>query len=100
MNKNNENVNEKEPFLYVLKFRTAIYSFILFVLLSNKIAFNVLNVIISSLFNNRIEIFNDKNGNPVPVKEQKQYTPIGSYKPTGNLVYNNEFFEKIEKRLA
>jgi len=61
MNKNNENVNEKEPFLYVLKFRTAIYSFILFVLLSNKIAFNVLNVIISSLFNNRIEIFNDKN---------------------------------------
>lgn len=33
-------------------------------------------------------------------KEQKQYTPIGTYKPTGNLVYNQELFEKLEKRVV
>jgi hypothetical protein len=44
------------------------------------------------------KILNDKT---VPTqKEQKQYTPIGSYKPTGNLVYNPEIFEKIEKRVG
>jgi hypothetical protein len=32
-------------------------------------------------------------------KDQKQYTPIGNYKPTGNLVYNQEVFEKLEKRI-
>lgn len=39
--------------------------------------------------------FSDKN-----VKaEKKEYTPIGNYKPTGNLVYNQEMFEKIEKKI-
>ena len=33
-------------------------------------------------------------------KEQKQYTPIDKYKPTGNLVYNPELFEKIEKKVT
>jgi len=33
-------------------------------------------------------------------KDQKQYTPIGSYKPTGNLVYNRDFFDKIEKKVS
>lgn len=33
-------------------------------------------------------------------KEQKQYTPIAQYKPTGSLVYNNEMFEKIEKKVS
>ena len=42
------------------------------------------------------KILNDKP----PQKEQRQYTPIGSYKPTGNLVYNPEIFEKIEKRVG
>ena len=32
-------------------------------------------------------------------KPQKQYTPIGQYKPTGNLVYNPEMLEKLEKRI-
>ena len=31
---------------------------------------------------------------------QKEYTPIGKYKPTGNLVYNPEMFEKIEKKVS
>lgn len=30
----------------------------------------------------------------------KQYTPIGSYKPSGKLVYEPDMFEQIEKRLV
>ena len=33
-------------------------------------------------------------------KNQKQYTPIDQYKPTGNLVYNKEIFEKLEKKVS
>ena len=36
----------------------------------------------------------------IPTKDQKQYTPIQSYKPTGNLVYNKDFFDKIEKKVS
>lgn len=43
------------------------------------------------------KIFNDKNGNPT-TKDQKQYTPINQYKPSGNLVYKPELFEKIDKK--
>ena len=32
-------------------------------------------------------------------KPQKQYTPIASYKPIGNLVYNKELFEKINQKV-
>jgi len=46
------------------------------------------------------KLFNDKNGNNTNGKPQKEYTPIAKYKPTGNLVYNPEMFEKIEKRLS
>ena len=41
------------------------------------------------------------NGQAGPAKPgQKEYTPIGKYKPTGNLVYNPEMFEKIEKKVS
>lgn len=33
-------------------------------------------------------------------KNGKQYTSIKEYKPTGNLVYNPEMFEKIEKKMS
>jgi len=33
-------------------------------------------------------------------KEQKQFTPIANYKPTGNLVYNPDILEKIEKKVS
>jgi len=33
-------------------------------------------------------------------KNGKQYTPINQYKPTGNMVYNPEMFEKIEKKVT
>lgn len=45
------------------------------------------------------KLFNDKQNNPLQ-KNGKQYTPINQYKPTGNLVYNPELFEKIEKKVA
>lgn len=46
-------------------------------------------------------LFNDKqNVNQKDQKEQKQYTPIGQYKPTGNLVYGSDMFEKIEKKIS
>ena len=43
------------------------------------------------------KLLNDKSQTN---KIQKQYTPIGQYKPTGNLVYSPEIFEKIEKRVS
>ena len=44
------------------------------------------------------KLFNDKQ-NPNQ-KGKKEYTPINQYKPTGNLVYNQEMFEKIEKKVS
>jgi hypothetical protein len=43
------------------------------------------------------KLFNDKSGLQ---KEQKQYTPIDQYKPSGNLVYKPEHFQKIEKKVT
>lgn len=48
----------------------------------------------SRMFNNK------QNNEQPPSKEQKQYTPIQSYKPTGNLIYNKDFFDKIEKKVS
>ena len=45
------------------------------------------------------KLFNDKSGGPQQ-KEQKQYTPIDQYKPSGNLVYKPEHFQKIEKKVT
>jgi len=43
------------------------------------------------------KLLNGKNTNLQ--KPGKQYTSIKDYKPTGNLVYNPEMFEKIEKKI-
>jgi len=43
------------------------------------------------------KLLNGKNTNLQ--KPGKQYTSIKDYKPTGNLVYNTEMFEKIEKKI-
>jgi hypothetical protein len=56
MNKNNEK-KQLPDFLYIMKLKTAIYGFILYLLLSNSIAFKILNMI----FNNTIVLLNDKN---------------------------------------
>ena len=38
------------------------------------------------------------NTGETPDKPQKQYTSINQYKPTGNLVYNPDMFNRIEKK--
>jgi hypothetical protein len=45
------------------------------------------------------KIFNDKTGDNLQ-KESKKYTPIDQYKPSGNLVYKPEHFQKIEKKVS
>jgi hypothetical protein len=48
--------------------------------------------------NNNNESSNEKKTNEDNhKKENKQYTPIDKYKPTGNLIYNQEVLEKLEK---
>lgn len=39
-------------------------------------------------------------GNVSDKKEHRHFTPIDKYKPTGNLVYDPELFEKIEKKVS
>lgn len=52
----------------------------------------------NGLFNDRSN--NANNNQDANKKPQKQYTPISTYKPSGNLVYNPEMFEKIEKKVV
>lgn len=56
MNKEKEK-KQLPHFLYGMKIKTAIYAFILFMLLSNQTAFLILDMI----FNNYIKLLNDKN---------------------------------------
>lgn len=44
------------------------------------------------------KLFNDK-GNSLQ-KNKKEYTPLDQYKPTGNLVYNQDMFDKIDKKMS
>jgi hypothetical protein len=39
------------------------------------------------------------NGNNGKVKEEKKYTPINSYKPSGKLIYNDELFNDLEDKI-
>lgn len=61
MQKNNDLVN----FSYTNKFRTAVYGFFLFLILSQKISYKIINMIIS-LFTQRTDIIND-NDEPLPL---------------------------------
>ena len=48
-------------------------------------------------------ILNDpRNIGPTQIKDnsKSQFTPIAKYKPTGNLVYNPDILEKIEKKVS
>jgi len=46
------------------------------------------------------QLFNDKQNPTQKVSiNTKQYTPIDKYKPTGNFVYNQDMFEKLEKKI-
>tara|TARA_B100001758_G_C18246638_1_gene523497 strand:+ start:245 stop:838 length:594 start_codon:yes stop_codon:yes gene_type:complete len=46
------------------------------------------------------KLFNDKSNTNNLQKKKKEYTSVDEYKPTGNLIYNNEMFEKIEKKVG
>lgn len=46
------------------------------------------------------KLLNDSRNPDANKKPQKQYTPIDNYKPTGNLVYNKDLFEKLEKKVV
>jgi len=38
-------------------------------------------------------------GGYAPGTDKKEYKPTDTYRPTGNLVYNQEYFQKLENRL-
>lgn len=44
-------------------------------------------------------LINQMNATQKDSKETKQYNSIKNYKPTGNLIYSNDMFEKIEKKV-
>ena len=45
-------------------------------------------------------ILNDPRYPQQQTKEQKQYTPIDNYKPTGNLVYGKDTLDKLERKVT
>ena len=52
----NKKEEDNNNFLYTMKFKTAVYVFVLYLLLSHNLTFTILNLIIPSL-----DIINDKN---------------------------------------
>lgn len=50
----------KQDFNYVNKFKSAAYSFILFIIFSHKVAYKVLDLIIN-IFTNKIDIIDDND---------------------------------------
>ncbi len=56
-------VDDIGGFQYVNKFKSAIYAFILFILLSHKVAYKILDLIIK-VFTNNVEVI-DENENPL-----------------------------------
>jgi len=54
---------QKQEFQYVSKFKSAIYAFILFILLSHRVAYKVLDLIIK-VFTSNVEVI-DENDNPL-----------------------------------
>jgi hypothetical protein len=45
-------------------------------------------------------IFNEQAPNPNPEKPKKNYTPINSYKPSGNLVYGDDILSSLEEKFS
>ena len=57
--------NDLPNFSYISKFKTAIYGFILFIILSNKISYKIINMIFL-LFTKRSDIINERE-EPMPL---------------------------------
>ena len=45
-------------------------------------------------------IFNEQAPNANPEKPKKNYTPINSYKPSGNLVYGDDILSSLEEKFS
>jgi hypothetical protein len=45
-------------------------------------------------------MFNNKEQNNQGKQQKKNYTPINSYKPSGNLVYGEDLLSKIEDKFV
>ena len=52
-----------------------------------------------ALLNRNKAIIGPNNGANANVIIKKEYKPITSYKPTGHLVYSNDFLKKIDERI-
>jgi hypothetical protein len=62
---------------------------------------NVIKVLSEEKVDEDADLVNTPVSNSGPAKPPgKQYTPIGSYKPSGKLVYQPEMFDKIEQRIT
>lgn len=63
----NTKTKDKHPtdndFQYKNKFKSAVYVFVLFILLSNKVSYRILDIIVK-VFSNSIDVI-DENENPV-----------------------------------
>jgi hypothetical protein len=53
----------------------------------------------SLLYNQRGDPGTTNGGAAAAGGDKKEYKPTDTYRPTGNLVYNQEYFQKLENRL-
>jgi hypothetical protein len=58
----------------------------------------------NGIFNDRSNGSNSSNANANTnsnnANSKREYTSVNNYKPTGNLVYNQDIFEKLEKKVT
>jgi len=55
----------------------------------------------NGIFNDRSNVSNaNANTNSNNANSKREYTSVNNYKPTGNLVYNQDMFEKLEKKVT
>tara|TARA_B100000795_G_scaffold269488_1_gene259016 strand:- start:1020 stop:1277 length:258 start_codon:yes stop_codon:yes gene_type:complete len=63
-NKNDVDYNEQERIYHVKKFKTALYGFIIFIILSTKVSYKILDIIIK-IFRPSTNDIIDSNDNPM-----------------------------------
>lgn len=63
IDKNPKSKSKSKPFLFINKFKTAVIAFILFIILSNKVSYKILDLILK-LFSKNTEIIDDED-NPL-----------------------------------
>jgi hypothetical protein len=51
------------------------------------------------LYNQRNDASSSASSGAAGAPDKKEYKPTDSYRPTGNLVYNQEYFQKLENKL-